>query len=89
MIVHNRGLISQSYIQEMNLPPESLNKRLVIDINYVSAAKDILHKYFQFIFEKIKEKFHLNTSVKRFAPFPPCFDKPMIVKKGKDEIYED
>ena len=89
IIVHNRGLISQSYIKEMNLPPESLNKRLIIDIKYVSAVKDILHKYFQFIFEKIKEKFHLNTSVKRFAPFPPRFDKPMIVRKGKDEIYED
>jgi hypothetical protein len=73
----------------MNLPPETLNKKSIIDINYVSAAKDILHKYFQFIFEKIKEKFHLDTSVKRFAPFPPRFDKPMIVKKERDEIFED
>jgi len=44
MIVHNRGLISRTYIKEMNLPPESQNKVLIIDINYVSVAKDILHK---------------------------------------------
>ena len=89
IIVHNRSLISKTYIKEMNLPPESLNKRLIIDINYVSVAKNILQKYFLFIFEKIKEKFQLDTSVKRFAPFPLRFDKPMIVKKGKDEIFED
>jgi len=89
IIIHNRSTISKIYLKKMNLPPESLNKKRLIDINYVISAKDILIKYIQFIFDKIKEKFDLDTSVRRFAPFPPRFDKPMIVKKGKDEIFDD
>lgn len=89
IIIHNRSMISKIYLKKMNLPPESLNKKRLIDINYVISAKDILIKYIQFIFDKIKEKFDLDTSVRRFAPFPLRFDKPMIVKKGKDEIFDD
>ena len=89
IIIHNRSMISKTYQKKMNLPLESLNKKALIDINYVLASKNIIFKYIQFIFDKIKEKFNLNTSVIRFAPFPPRFDKPMLVKKGKDEILDD
>ena len=87
--IHNRSMISKTYQKKMNLPLESLNKKALIDINYVLISKNIIFKYIQFIFDKIKEKFNLNTSVIRFAPFPPRFDKPMLVKKGKDEILDD
>ena len=89
IIIHNRNMISSIYMKKMNLPPDSLNKLTLIDINYVKAASEIIIKYIQFIFKKIIEKFNLDTSVKRFAPFPSRFDKSMIVKKGKDEIFND
>ncbi len=89
IIIHNRSTISKIYLKKMNHPPESLNKLALIDINYVKSANEIIIKYIQFIFKKIIKKFNLNTSVKRFAPFPPQFDKPMIVKRGKDEIFND
>ncbi|KKM16436.1 hypothetical protein LCGC14_1685850 [marine sediment metagenome] len=60
-----------------------------MNIDYLTEASNNIKTYMYFIFTAIKEKFKLNTSVRRFAPFPLNFDKPMVVKRGKDEIYKD
>ena len=47
IIIHNRSMISKIYQKKMNLPPESLNMKTLIDINYVLASKNIIVKYIQ------------------------------------------
>lgn len=42
-----------------------------------------------FVFITIKEKFKFDTSVRRSTRFPPNLDKPMVVKRGKDEIFNE
>lgn len=89
IIVHNNGKISEIYLNKMNLSSENLNRKLNCDIDYLIDTNNNLKKYMSFIFTKIKEKFNLNTSVKRHAPFPIDFGKPMLVKKAKDEKMND
>ena len=60
-----------------------------MNIDYLTGAYNNIKTYMDFIFISIKEKFKLNISVRRFSPFPPNFDKPMVVKKGKDGIIKD
>lgn len=89
IIVHNDGMISDIYLEKMKLTPENLNRIIISDDNYLIEAHKNLKNYMIFIFNRIKEKFNLDTRVRRFASFPPSFDKPMIVKQGKDEILND
>ena len=60
-----------------------------MNIDYLTGASNNLKSYMDFIFITIKEKFKLNTLVRRFALFPSKLDKPMVVKRGKDEIFND
>lgn len=89
IIVHNNGRISELCIKKLNISPDLLNSKPIMDIDYLTGASNNLKSYMDFIFITIKEKFKLNTLVRRFAPFPPKLDKPMIVKRGKDEIFKD
>ena len=59
-----------------------------MNIEYITDCANTIKNYMDFLFTKIKEKFKLDISVKRFAPLPLNFDKPMIVKKGKNEIFK-
>ena len=83
VIVHNNGKISELYIKKMNLPEEKLNQSLICDESYLIETNNCLKHYMTFIFNKIKEKFKLDTSGKRFSPFPINFNKPLKVKRGK------
>ena len=89
IIVHNHGRISELCIKKLNISPDLLNSKPIMNIDYLAEASNNLKSYMDFIFITIKEKFNLDTSVRRFAPFPPNFDKPMVVKRGKDEIFND
>ena len=89
IIVHNNGRISELCIKKLNISPDLLNSKPIMNIDYLTGASNNLKSYMDFIFITIKEKFKLNTLVRRFAPFPPKLDKPMIVKRGKDEIFKD
>ncbi|HEC37518.1 MAG TPA: hypothetical protein ENI29_04725 [bacterium] len=89
IIVHNNGRISELCIKKLNISPDLLNSKPIMNIDYLTEASNNIKTYMYFIFTAIKEKFKLNTSVRRFAPFPLNFDKPMVVKRGKDEIYKD
>ena len=89
IIVHNDGRISDLCIKKLNISPNLLNSKPIMNIDYFAEASNNIKTYMDFIFTSIKEKFKLNTLVRRFAPFPPNFDKPMVVKKGKDEIFKD
>ena len=89
IIVHNNGRISELCIKKLNISPDLLNSKPIMDIDYLTGASNNLKSYMDFIFITIKGKFKLNTLVRRFAPFPPKLDKPMIVKRGKDEIFKD
>ena len=89
IIVHNNGKISEIYLNRMNLSSENLNRKLNCDIDYLIDTNNNLKNYMSFIFTKIKEKFNLDTSVKRQAPFPIDFGKPTLVKKAKDEKMND
>lgn len=89
IIVHNNGRISEICIKKLKISPDLLNSKPIMNIDYLAEASNNLKSYMDFIFITIKEKFKLDTSVRRFAPFPPNFDKPMVVKRGKDEIFED
>jgi len=88
IIVHNDGNISETYLKKMNLSSDNLNRKLICDEDYLLETNNNLKEYMSFIFDKIKEKFNLNTSVKRYAPFPISFDKPMLVKKGNEETMK-
>ncbi len=89
IIVHNNGRISELCIKKLNISPDLLNSKPIMNIDYLTGASNNLKSYMDFIFITIKVKFKLDTSVRRFAPFPPNFDKPMVVKRGKDEIFND
>ena len=89
IIVHNNGCISELCIKKLNISPGLLNSKPIMNIDYLTGASNNLKSYMDFIFINIKEKFKLNTLVRRFAQFPPNFDKPMVVKRGKDEIFKD
>jgi len=88
IIVHNNGRISELCIKKLDISPDLLNSKPIMNIDYLAEASNNLKSYMDFIFITIKEKFKLGTSVRRFAPFPPNFDKPMVVKRGKDEIFK-
>lgn len=89
IIVHNNGHISEICIEKLKISPDLLNSKPIMNIDYLAEASNNLKSYMDFIFITIKEKFKLDTSVRRSAPFPPNFDKPMVVKRGKDEIFND
>lgn len=89
IIVHNNGRISELCIKKLKISPDLLNSKPIMNIDYLVGASNNLKSYMDFIFITIKEKFKLNTLVRRFAQFPPKFDKPMVVKRGKDEIFND
>lgn len=89
IIVHNNGRISELCIKKLNILPDLLNSKPIMNIDYLAEASNNIKTYMDFIFTSIKEKFKLNTSVRRFAPFPPNFNKPMVVKRGKDEIFNN
>ena len=87
IIVHNNGRISELCIKKLNISPDLLNSKPTMNIDYLADASSNIQNYMDYIFKCFKEKFKLDTSVRRFAPFPPKFDKPMIVKKGNDEVF--
>ena len=89
IIVHNNGRISEICIEKLKISPDLLNSKPIMNIDYFVEASNNLKSYMDFIFINIKDKFKLNTSVIRFARFPLNFDKPMVVKRGKDEIFKD
>ena len=89
IIVHNNGRISELCIRKLEISPDLLKSKPIMNIDYLAEASNNLKSYMDFLFITIKEKFKLNTSVRRFAQFPPKFDKPMVVKRGKDEIFND
>jgi hypothetical protein len=88
IVVHNNGRISKLCIRKLNLSPDLLNSKPIMNIEYITECANTIKNYMDFLFTKIKEKFKLEISVKRFAPLPLNFDKPMIVKKEKDEIFK-
>ncbi len=88
IIVHNEGRISELCIKKLNISPNLLNSKPIMNIDYLAEAFNNLKSYMDFIFITVKEKFKLNTLVRRFSPFPPKFGKPMVVKRGKDEIFK-
>jgi hypothetical protein len=89
ILVHNNGLINETCIDKLNLTPDLLNSKPIMDIEYLKDASNNLNSYLDFIFNHIITIFKLDTSVLRHAPFPPDFDKTMVVKKGKDEIFDN
>jgi len=89
IIVHNNGRISELCIKKLNISPDLLNSKPIMNIDYLAQAFNNLKSYMDFIFITIKDKFKLDASVIRFARFPLNFDKPMVVKRGKDEIFKD
>jgi hypothetical protein len=86
IIVHNRGKIDKDYIEKTNKSNNLLESTLNCDYEYIIDAGNNIKSYIGFIFNKIEERIKLDSSVRRFAPFPPNFDKPMMVKRTKDEI---
>jgi hypothetical protein len=89
IIVHNNGRISELCIKKLNISPGLLNSKPIMNIDYLTDASNNIKTYMDFIFKSIKDKFKLKTSVRRLEPFPPNFDKPMVVKRGKDEIFRE